>query len=363
MSRTNATARRKKNQNAKKVGAPSVPRRAWCFTVHETGFEKEDGTGFVVPNDHEHFKYCVYQMEACPDTGSLHYQGYVEFKENKRIKAVKKLFQCPGMHLEPRQGTAADARNYCMKADTRVEGWGPFEYGKFTGQGARSDLGDMVDKARRGVSSSEICDAHPGSYARYYKAVQHIRALAVVDEPKRTKPLEVVLMIGKPGTGKTRAAYDFADGVKKAMWAIPVRAGRSMWFDNYVGQPIVLLDDFSGGMPLDQLLRLIDRYPVQVEVKGGHVYWCPETIIVTTNVHPKDWYDYSKRTDSMAALKRRFTHVLDFDCVVRDPNTNSPYYQTMEEYWKTPDAFDILMAASRGTGGRPPENDGMDVDQ
>lgn len=332
-------------------------RRNWCFTVQLADFTNEDGTGFTVPDEHADFKYCVYQPEIAPTTGAWHLQGYVEFKTNKRIKAIKELFQCPGMHLEARQGTAAEARDYCMKGDTRVPGTEPLEFGKFTGQGHRADLEGLVAMARAGKSAEEMVAAHPGSYLRYYKGVQHLRQLKVVDRPVRTVDLQVWLFIGKPGTGKTRAAYAGADNEKMGIWTIPVKAAKSMWFDNYYGEPIVLLDDFSGAMMLDQLLRLLDRYPVQVEVKGGHVWWCPHIIIVTTNVHPKDWYDYSKRTDSRLALKRRFTQVCDFDQGGPDDNTPGGYMpkkMTMEEFWPEVNAFDVLMA---------PRDDLMEVDR
>ena len=35
--------------------------------------------------------YFIYQIEQCPTSGRLHYQGYVQFKKEKRITALKKI--------------------------------------------------------------------------------------------------------------------------------------------------------------------------------------------------------------------------------------------------------------------------------
>ena len=80
-----------------------------------------------------------------------------------------------------------------------------------------------------------------------------------------------------------------------------------------MGQSTVLIDDFAGNVGLTQLLQILDRYPVQVPVKGGFVWWCPNVIIITTNVPLEQWYDYSSRQDSLAALQRRITHRRDFN--------------------------------------------------
>lgn len=264
------------------------------------------------------------------------------FTARKRMAQVKTLCTDNTMHLAPMRGTPEQARAYCMKEDTRYEGCVPLEYGIWDPkgqQGKRNDLADMYKMVVDNKSSREIADAHPGSYMRYYKAVAHVRQLPVVDPPTRTTDLVVWLLIGKPGTGKTRFAYDQARENETSIWAVPVKAGKTLWFDNYTGEDIVLLDDFAGGMALDQFLRLVDRYPVQVEVKGGHIWWCPKRILITTNVHPKDWWDYTKRTDSMGAVKRRIHKVVDFDNL----DNGVPRIYDTSHWWPEPNVFDVIM--------------------
>lgn len=106
--------------------------RNWCFTSYNI----ED---FVVPDTNKHFRYCVYQVEECPETSQWHIQGYVEFTRTMRMKKIKELFNDSTMHLEPRQGTREQARAYCMKEESRIAE--PVELGTWTvTPGKRVDL-------------------------------------------------------------------------------------------------------------------------------------------------------------------------------------------------------------------------------
>lgn len=102
-----------------------------------------DLENWMVPDTHPNFKYLVYQVEAAPTTGTWHVQGYLELHRVARLTAVRNMFDsiCE-VHLEPRMGSREQARDYCMKVDTRVPGTAPLEWGVWTPskQGQRTDL-------------------------------------------------------------------------------------------------------------------------------------------------------------------------------------------------------------------------------
>jgi len=112
---------------------------------------------------------------------------------------------------------------------------------------------------------------------------------------------------GDAGTGKSRLAYEqFPD-----LYELPI--GKDLWFDGYGGQETVLFDDFDGQYPLSQLLKLTDNYYIrQVPIKGGHVWFNPKRIIITSNYNPCDWYDYSNRYKQALGLRRRVTSLISF---------------------------------------------------
>lgn len=126
--------------------------------------------------------------------------------------------------------------------------------------------------------------------------------------PKRDWQPSVIVYWGRTGAGKTRAVFDNLHSTED----IYVHPGGS-WFDGYEGQPIVLFDDYAGSeFKLQYLLKLLDRYPMQVPVKGGFVSFVPREIYLTSNLDPADWYSNAHR-EHVDAMFRRFTNVVLFE--------------------------------------------------
>lgn len=256
----------------------------------------------------------IFQLEAGSE-GTDHYQGYLEFKRSHRFSFLKRLI--PEAHWEPRYGTRRQAFDYCRKEDSRKAG--PWQMGEFptldspgSGSGRRSDLLDFA----KGITATNIrakALERPDVYLRYSSGMDR---LALLQRPERDS-VKVTLHYGLPGTGKTRKAVEDS---KNDYWVMPPTDG--FWFDGYMGEGVAILDDFSGRsskVSLSHLLQILDRYTVPVPVKGSFTWWVPKHIIVTTNLHPNQWYDYSSREVHYRALKRRFTNVLYFDKPGEDP--------------------------------------------
>lgn len=240
----------------------------------------------------------MFQFES-GSNGTHHAQGYAEFSAPLTMNQVKSILT--RAHWERRMGTREQARDYCMKDDTRMAG--PWEYGTFeSNQGKRSDLQAAARVAIETHSVQAIIDHDPSLYVKYSKGFDNLLFHTM---PKRTKPPKIILYYGKTGTGKTRKAYhDHPDLYRKPP--------DNTWFCGYYGQKVLLLDDFAGAaskMALVFLLQLLDRYPVLLPIKGSHSQLLAETIIITTNVHPFKWYDYSERLTQYDALARRIHEV------------------------------------------------------
>lgn len=241
----------------------------------------------------ETVRYCVWQREIAPKTGTPHFQGYVEFKKPVRLAHCKKLI--PHAHFEIARGDRDQCRTYCMKTDSRDQATdaGPHEYGEFGrgGQGKRSDLLEVKAMVDKGATEKEIADEHFGTWLRSYRGIERYRRLSV---PQRTWKTKVVVKYGPPGSGKSRDAMESYPG---AYWK-----PRGIWWDGYEGQGVVILDEFFGWLPWDTLLKLLDRYPLLVETKGGQTQYTPHTVVITTNKRPDRWY---AATMPFEALNRR----------------------------------------------------------
>lgn len=271
--------------------------KTWMMTINNPGDPPEIFLERI--KTWESLVYCVFQEER-GENGTLHYQGYCEFDKEYRLAGLKRLH--PQAHWDKRRGSQAQAKAYCTKEDTRVRG--PFEYGDpLPGQGTRSDLGAAIETMRQhGIKRAR--EDHPTTFAKYARG---LRDLCLHDNNKFERiQRTVILLFGPSGCGKTFSfVRDEPDGC-----CIPVNDG--FWFDGYENHSSVLLDEFSGRASkwsLIQCKRVIDSYTVNVPVKGSFVSWRPTKIYVTTNSHPKDWYDYSERGDEYIQIVRRISEV------------------------------------------------------
>lgn len=252
----------------------------------------------LLPNEHtQGLRYFVYQKEKCPDTGRIHYQTFLQYKNALRLTTVRRRFPSTDVRIAD---NPEGARNYCMKLDTRQEP--PVEWGTFVTQGKRSDLSEFADLVRQGKRKRDLILTHPCVIARYRHFYQD---LAENQRPER-RPRQVILLLGDPGTGKTKYVWDnYPDH-----YAVPV--DKNFWFDGYDGQDTVLIDDYSGQYPLTLFLRLLHEYPERVPRKGGYEWWNPKTIVITSNIGIDRWYKYEDRHEHYLALKRRIHTIINF---------------------------------------------------
>lgn len=99
--------------------APNTPAqsRRWTITIWFDDDIPEDQELSTLPGPEfgPDCRYSVSQLEACPDTGRVHFQAYAEFVRPKRLAAIKKLIQPRKFHAEPSRGDGRSNRDYCTK--------------------------------------------------------------------------------------------------------------------------------------------------------------------------------------------------------------------------------------------------------
>jgi len=252
-------------------------------------------------------------MIACLEQGAQgtpHYQGYLELRRHQRQSFVKTLL--PQAHLEVRRGKASQAATYCLKdlpsqTKTEIMSWDQTTYtGDFnvqlnvpttimicteghslkeilsshkSSENTEARLKQLKTMIEAKATDKDLADADFEMFIRYSKGLNHYRM--ITSEP-RNHETEVIVIQGPTGTGKSKYCMD---NYPNAYWK-----QRSQWWDNYVEQDTVILDEFYAWLPYDTLLRLCDRYPLLVECKGGQVNFNSKTIVITTNSLPESWY-------------------------------------------------------------------------
>ena len=262
----------------------------WVFTLNNPQPEEN-------PAHWPSTKYLVWQLEK-GEEGTPHFQGYVIFHSNKTLVGVKKIN--PRAHWELRRGTHEEARAYCVKEETRLEG--PFEKGipPIT-RGKRTDLLLVKQLLDEGATESEICRNEEclGTVARYPKLIGMYR---MATQKHRDFKTQVLVLYGPPKKGKS------------AFWNICYPDAyikpHGVWWDGYDNQETVVIDDFYGWLPYSFMLQLLDRYPLLVEVKGGMRTFNSKRIIITSNKGPNLWYGLDC---SYPPLERRLDVIYRFE--------------------------------------------------
>lgn len=89
------------------------------------------------------------------------------------------------------------------------------------------------------------------------------------------------------------------------------------FFVGYTGQRAAILDDMRPGtIRFEFLLRILDGYPVWVNIKGSQVQWLAEIIIITAPTRPNDMYvnrETGQEWDNLDQLLRRIDDIREFD--------------------------------------------------
>lgn len=135
---------------------------------------------------------------------------------------------------------------------------------------------------------------------------------------------EIHWFYGATGTGKTHFAFE----ENPDAW---VSSANLNWFDGYDGQETVIFDDFrKEHCSFSWFLRLIDKYPLRVPIKGGFVDWVPKKIIVTCCRKPEDEFfnhDTKQVYEDIGQVLRRIDKVTEF--IGRRLECKQTEYQTV----------------------------------
>lgn len=258
----------------------------WLFTLNNyTPAEISDLCG----DEAQVFRYLCFGKEV-GSNGTPHLQGYFQLKKKARLSRVKLIAGLERAHFEIARGTPDENREYCSKD-------GDFhEQGECTGQGHRTDIEKCVELIK---SAQEI---PLEMFMRYHKGIVATRQ----EHLRRTVPMErdvrVVVLCGDPGTGKSTEALL---SLPPEEVYVHCKSSTGHWFDGYVGQKRIVLEEFN---PVDYdinfVKRLLDKWQLQLSVKGGFTYAAWSEVYITCQARPDTWYSNGHDTDRRAVARR-----------------------------------------------------------
>lgn len=289
----------------------SMTSRRWVYTI----FEEDDGD-FKIFDDYERdlrahaaFRGLSHQLEQCPTTGRVHLQGYVEFEKPQRLAALKRLSSTA--HFEAAKGSRAQCVAYTSKTETRFPESTPTTDAVLlgsTGQGKRNDLLDTTLAIVNGeLSRDDVFTTRPDLVCKYSKGINELLSFRAQRDRGGQRDVSVEVLHGDAGSGKTRYAYGRAG--PDDVYILVQGNGGALWWDGYSGQSVLIIDDFYGWLPHAVLLRILDRYPLKIDIKGSSTYAAWTEVYITSNRHPSTWYNKAFPWHEDQALQRRIGRI------------------------------------------------------
>ena len=219
------------------------------------------------------------------------------------MQKLKESILCDNtIHVEKTKGSPLANYEYCTKAKTRVGEI--YEYGTapFNNQGKRTDIINFTKAVLEGESEESIIENYPRQYCTYTKAYDKLKAIRLKTASNQFRHLEVEVIVGPTGCGKTRHVFD-THGYDK-VYKLEQDGSSNVWWDGYEGQDVLLIDDFYGWIKPGFLLNVLDGYPLRLPIKGSHVYANYTKVYITSNVSVTDWYTNIPNNVKDALLRR-----------------------------------------------------------
>lgn len=264
----------------------------WLLTIPVDSF---DSGAPLNPKVH----YIKGQKEIGSNTDFVHWQLLVHSKR-MTLSALKVIF--PRAHIEPSRSSAAEA--YVWKEETRVEGT-QFELGaKPFKRNSKTDWAAVRVAAESGNLSVVPDDV----FIRCYSNLRRIQLDH--QRPQDRGTVKIRLFLGPSGTGKSFSAFG-AFGTEAYYSKIPT----TKWWDGYQGEKNIIIDEFRGQVSISLVLRWLDPagYPLTLEVKGGGCVAHFTNVIITSNLHPLEWYPELDLPSKNALLRR--IEIVEFNTI------------------------------------------------
>jgi hypothetical protein len=148
----------------------------------------------------------------------------------------------------------------------------------------------------------DLAEELPEQFIKYHRGIERCIQTRGSSRNFKTK---VFWYYGATGTGKSRAACDEAPC---AYWKDPSHH----WWDGYEYQEDVIIDDYRADYcKFSALLRLFDRYPLQIQVKGGTRDFVAKRIFITAPKRPDVIWE-NRTEEDLAQLMRRIEVIKHF---------------------------------------------------
>lgn len=287
--------------------------RCWVGTWNNPKMTDEEFCNLLKSlEEKELLQYAIFQRELGEKSKIEHFQFFLNFKNKQYFTKLKRDYLPYGCHFAPMRSDATRCKQYCSKVDTRVSG--PYEIGEFEEERARTDLLRAIKMIDEGIPYETVAQIFPSQSVMYANKLKS-RELDVYSEKFKTncRDVEIIFIYGPPRTGKTtfvnaQANFDFNN-------IFVVENYGEYMFTGYQKQKYVVFDEFAGQVPITKMNKLLEPFPMRLNVKGGIAQASFDKIYIVSNYSLKELYQTAKveQYESYKAFCERINKIIRFD--------------------------------------------------
>lgn len=271
---------------------------------------------YAMLSDMLSLSYCVICYEHHDTTDGYHIHAFCECSSRPQIRINQFEFCGRVPNHENVRATRTDKQrsiNY-VKKDGKWK-----EYGERPLEAQKKEFKELKELA--------LTTTKKQFYIEHANTLSHMKMFDLMQSVQEPYDgiRKVLWFHGDTGTGKTKKAVELAKSSGLSWTIVDYYNG---FFNGYIGEEFVIIDDIRAGtMRFELLLRITDRYPIHVNVKGSTMPWRAKVIIITAPVNPNEMFvnhETQQPWDHLDQLIRRlqeFGGIYDFN-EESDPEIN-----------------------------------------
>lgn len=290
--------------------------RKYQLTINnptEHGYSRD-----IIKNIIDSFPSCIYacMSDEIGENETPHTHVYLAFRNAVMFSTIQTHFY--GAHIERAQGTHQENRDYICKTGkwlndakhgTSIEGTFE-EIGELPEERtARQKESDAIfGMLKDGASDLDIIEAFPSAMNRLPHINNARQTLLKERYKKEFRKLTVNYVWGKTGVGKTRSVmekFGYENVYHVTNYKNP--------FDQYDGQTVILFDEFRSSLPIADMLKYLDGYPLLLPCRFSDRVACYTEVYVVSNIPMEmqypDMQNYEPET--WQAWLRRFNSIVE----------------------------------------------------
>ena len=256
--------------------------------------------------------FCM--ADEIASTGTHHTHVFLYRPSPVRWHTVKNLF--PTAHIDKAYGSAQENRDYIQKggkwsdtekAETVVpDSFEEFGHMPLPQSEKAPEMTALLEDIAAGKTTSQIIRENP-KLAFRVKEIDVLRQTLLSEKyAEQNRIVETQYLYGATGTGKTSGIYRRHDP-RDIYRVTNYRNVRGVSFDDYHGQDVIVFEEFASQIPIEEMLNLLDIYPLMLPARYSDKVACYTKVYITSNLplsrqyqavqqyHPETWKAFLRR--------------------------------------------------------------------